>query len=262
MFFKNKIVWITGASSGIGEALTYALNNENAKVIISARRKTELERVKSNCKNNPDENIYILELDLLDTSTFEQKTKNIIEKFGRIDILINNGGMSQRALVKDTDYSVIKKLMDINFYGSIMLTKSVLPFMLAQKSGNIVVMSSLTGKFGTRLRSAYAASKHALHGFFDSLRAETWQDNIKIMLVCAGYIKTNISVNALTGNGTPQNTMDEGQAKGMLPEQLTKKILKGIKRSKNELLIGGFETLGVYIKRFFPNLFFRIIRNK
>lgn len=262
MNFKDKIVWITGASSGIGEALTYAFNNEGAITIISSRRKKELERVKSNCKNNSEKNIYILELDLLDINSFESKTKEIIENFGKIDILINNGGVSQRALVKDTDYSVIKKLMEINYFGTVMLTKNVLPYMLEQKSGNIVVMSSLTGKFGTRVRSAYAASKHALHGFFDSLRAEIWQDNIQVMLVCAGYIKTNISINALTGNGTPQNTMDEGQAKGMLPEVLAKKIIKGIRKNKNELLVGGFEIMGVYLKRFVPNIFFKIIRNK
>lgn len=262
MYFKDKIVWITGASSGIGEALTYAFNNSDAKVIISARRRNELERVKASCKNNSNENIFILELDLTDIQSFEQKTKIVLEKFGRIDILVNNGGVSQRALVKDTDYSVIKRIMDINFFGTAMLTKSVLPNMIAQKSGNIVVMSSLAGKFGTQKRSAYAAAKHALQGFFECLRMEVYDDNIKILTVNPGYIKTDISINALTGDGTPQNSMDKGQENGMLPDVLAQKILKAVRKGKRELIVGGIEKLPVYIKKFFPNLFFKILRNK
>lgn len=262
MNFKDKIVWITGASAGIGEALTYAFNNEGAKLILSARRLNELERVKKNCKNNSDDNIFILELDLTDIQSFEQKTKAVIEKFGKIDILVNNGGVSQRALVKDTDYSVIKKIMDINFFGTAMLTKSVLPYLINQKSGNIVVMSSMAGKFGTQKRSAYAAAKHALQGFFECLSMEVFDDNIKVLVVNPGFIKTDISLNALTGNGTPLNTMDKGQENGMLPEILAKKILKAMRKGKRELIVGGYETIPVYIKRFLPSLFFKIVKNK
>jgi len=257
MIFKDKIVWITGASSGIGEALVYAFNNVEAKLIISARREDELIRVKNNCKKNSE--IFILPLDLLAHQTYKDKVKQVIEKFEKIDILVNNAGIGQRGLVKDTDFEVIKQIMDINFLGTVALTKEVLPLMLNQKCGKIVVMSSLTGKFGAPLRSAYSASKHALHGFFDTLRAETIEDNIDILLVCAGYVKTNISLNALTANGKPQNKMDDGQNNGMMPEILANKILKAISRNKKELTVGGKEVLGVYIKRFFPNLFCKII---
>ncbi|MGZ4035760.1 MAG: SDR family oxidoreductase, partial [Bacteroidia bacterium] len=199
--YKNKIVWITGASSGIGEALAHAFAAEGAKLILSARRNDELVRVKNSLKLN-DADVLILPLDLSDTSHVNELTKQVISKFGRIDILVNNGGMSQRSLAKDTSLENDRKLMEINFFGTVALTKSVLPFMLKQKSGHIIAMSSISGKFGFYLRSAYSASKHALHGFFESLRMEIYNDNIKVMIICPGRIKTNISINALTSDGS------------------------------------------------------------
>lgn len=259
MNFKDKIIWITGASSGTGEALVYAFNKQKAKLIISARRKEKLEKVKKNCTYKPDE-ILVLPLDLEEHGLLQEKADIVFEKFGKIDILFNNGGISQRSLVKDTVIEVDKKIMNVNYFGSVILTKAVLPSMIKNKSGHIVVMSSLTGKFSTHLRSAYAASKHALHGFFDALRFEVYKENINVTIICAGFIRTNISFNALTQDGNPQKFSDPKTESGMSPNVFAKKALKAIYKKKEEVLFGGKEIIVVYLKRFTPFLFSKIIR--
>ncbi|MFM7155612.1 MAG: SDR family NAD(P)-dependent oxidoreductase [Bacteroidota bacterium] len=150
--------------------------------------------------------------------------------------------------------------MQLNYFGTLAVTKAVLPGMITHQLGHIVTITSLTGKFGTPYRSAYAASKHALHGFFDSLRAELGDTQIKITLVCPGFIRTNVSINALTGSGDKLGTMDEATDKGMSPERLAYKILAAIERGDEEVYIGGKEVLGVYLKRFFPGYFSRLIK--
>jgi short-subunit dehydrogenase len=201
MPFSDKIVWITGASSGIGKALALELSHQNAKLILSSRKKEDLELVKEECKNIAD--VKIITLDLEDYTNLEIKADEAIAAFGKVDILVNNGGISQRSLVKDTNILVDKRIMDINYLGNIALTKAILPHFIENKSGHFVVTSSIVGKIGTPLRSSYAASKHALHGFFDSLRTEVYQDNIVVTLICPGFVNTNVSKNALTGDGTP-----------------------------------------------------------
>jgi short-subunit dehydrogenase len=258
---KNKVVWITGASSGIGEAMVRAFAAEGAKLILSARRTEELLRVKKEI-NLRDSDVLILPLDLSDTSKTDELTKEVISKFGRIDILINNGGMSQRSLTAETPLEIDRKIMEINFFGTIALTKSVLPYMIKQNSGHIIAMSSIAGKFGFYFRSAYAASKHALHGFFESLRMEVQHNNIKVLIVCPGKIKTNISINAITGNGGKHNKMDESQERGLSAEECARQILSGIKKNKEELFIGGKELRAIWVKRFFPDLFSKLIKKQ
>lgn len=255
---RNKIVWITGASSGIGEALVYAYNKLGAKLIISARNRDELFRVKNNCKNQID--VHVLSFDLEDTHQLPQKAEEAIRIYGKIDVLINSGGISQRSLAMETNLATELRLMTVNFWGTVILSKAVLPQMLKQNKGAIICISSLVGKFGTRFRSAYSGSKHALHGYFDSLRIEIDNPNIHIMLACPGFIKTNVTINAVTANGSPQGTMDNAQANGMLPEVFANKLLKAIDAKKDEVYIGGTETKGVWIKRFFPKLFNKLIR--
>ncbi len=255
---KNKVVWITGASSGIGEALVYAYNAMGAKLIISARNRDELFRVKSNCKDQI--NVHVLSLDLADGNALPSKAADATRIYGNIDILINSGGISQRSLAMDTDLTTEQRLMDVNFWGTVILSKAVLPQMLARGEGHIVCVSSLVGKFGTRFRSAYSASKHALHGYFDSLRIEIDNPNVHILLVCPGFIKTNVTINALTANGSAQGTMDDAQANGMAPEVCAQEIIKAIAAKKEEVYIGGKETKGILLKRFFPKLFSKIIR--
>lgn len=255
---KDKIIWITGASSGIGEALTYEFNKLGAKLIISSRNRDELFRVKSNCINQID--VHVLSLDLEDNTSLPAKTTDAVKIFGKIDILINSGGISQRSLAMKTDLATEKRFMDINFWGTVILSKAVLPQMLAQGNGSIIAISSLVGKFGTRYRSSYAASKHALHGYFDSLRIEIDNPNIHIMLACPGFIKTNVTINALTADGSAQGTMDDAQENGMLATDFAKQLIKDIKAKKEEVYIGGKEVKGILIKRFFPKLFAKIIK--
>ncbi len=256
---ESSVIWLTGASSGIGEALVYKLNTLGAKLIISARRLEELERVKSNCQH-PD-NVKVLIVDLANSSSLPKKAKDAVSMFGHIDILINNGGVSQREKAVSTDISVDRTLMEVNYFGAIALSKAVLPHQVERKFGHHVIISSVTGIISTPLRSSYAASKHALHGFYDALRAEHYSDGIKVSIICPGFIHTSISINALKGDGSKQNTMDKAQASGMSPEECARRIVKAIKSNKEETYIGGFREIGgIYIKRFFPDLFSRIVR--
>lgn len=257
--FTDKVVWITGASAGIGEALAKEFAKEGAKLALSARNVAELERVKKETGLS-DDKALVLQLDLLEHGKMGEKAAAVVTHFGRIDYLINNGGVSQRSLAMETKYEVDKMLMDINFLGTITLTKAVLPTMIKQQSGYIASVSSLTGKFGTPKRSSYAASKHALHGFFDSLRAEHYKDNIKVSLICPGFIRTNVSINALTGDGSRQGTMDDATGKGITAEECAKGIVKGLRKEKEEILVGNKEIYAVLVKRFFPLLFSSMIK--
>lgn len=255
---KDKIVWITGASSGIGEALVYEFNKAGAKLIISSRNRDELFRVKNKCKNQID--VHVLSLDLADQDSLTKKAEDALRIYGRIDILVNSGGISQRSLALETTLETEQKLLNVNFWGTVILSKAVLPQMIARGDGSIVCVSSLVGKFGTRFRSAYAASKHALHGYFDSLRIEIDNPNIQVLLACPGFIKTKVTINALTANGSAQGTMDSAQENGMLPEVCASEIIKAIKGNKEEVYIGGKETKGILLKRFFPGWFSKIIK--
>jgi short-subunit dehydrogenase len=257
---KDKVVWITGASSGIGEAVAKEIAKKGANLILSSRKKDTLLKVQSSLSNKENYKSHILPLDLSQPETLNDKAKEALNFFGRIDIVIHSGGISQRAMARDTPIEVDRRIMEINYFGTVILTKAVLAAMIKNGFGHIVSISSLVGKFGSPYRSGYAASKHALHGFFDSLRAEEYMKNIYVTLVTPGFVKTNVSINALTDDGTPMNQMDEGQEKGMNTDQCARKIIRGIEQEKNELLIGGKETIAVYIKRFFPGLFTRIIR--
>lgn len=262
-YFQNKVVWITGASSGIGEALTYELARHGARLILSSRRKDELERVKGNCPPGQQTAIKILPLDLSKEDTLALTTKVAIQVFGHIDLLINNGGISQRSLAMETTLAVDRRLMEVDYFGTIALTKYLLPHFYERKSGHVVTVSSVMGIIGTPYRSGYAAAKHALHGFFDSLRAEVWKDcpTIYFTLICPGWIRTNVTLNALTGNGTALNSMDATTDAGMSPDILAIRALRAIARKKEEVYIGGAkEVLGVYLKRFLPGLFSRIVR--
>lgn len=259
--FDNKVVWITGASSGIGEALAYQFAAEGAKLILSARRESELQKVKTNTQL-PENQVFILPIDIEKIDELPTKTQEAIAHFGYIDVLVNNAGISQRGMVNETDLSVYQRIMNLNFFGVIALTKAILPHFLARKTGHIAVTSSVTGKIGTPMRSGYAASKHALHGFFDSLRAEVWRENINVTLICPGYIRTNISYNALNADGSKHDRMDGNQEAGMSPEECARRIANGIYNKKEEIYMGGKEVLGVYIKRFFPKLLSRIMRNQ
>jgi dehydrogenase/reductase SDR family protein 7B len=257
-FWDGKVVWITGASSGLGEALAHAFARRGARLVLSARNEERLLAVQAACAH--PERHFVLPLDLADEATLAPAVATALARSGAIDVVVHNGGVSQRSLAKDTGLAVDRRIFEINFFAAVALTKALLPTMLARKSGHFVVISSLVGKFGTPLRSGYSASKHALHGFFDSLRAETWRDGLKITLVCPGFIRTAVSLNALTADGSPQGTMDRAQEHGMAPEVCAEHIVRAVERGRTEVLVGGPERFAVYLKRFVPGLWNRAIR--
>ena len=255
---KGKVVWITGASSGIGEELAYALAREGSFLVLSARNKEKLEQVKVKCLESTAK-CWVNQVDLSGNQQLDAVVKTVLVQTGRIDVLINNAGRSQRSLAKETPPEIDRNIMELNFFSVVELMKLVLPQMLKNGSGHIVVVSSISGKLGFPMRTAYSASKHALQGYFESLRTELTNDNIKVTIVSPGRIKTNISVNALTKDGSPYNRMDEGQANGMNTALCAAKIVKAIKKERKELLVGKTEILMVHIRRFLPSLYYKLV---
>jgi short-subunit dehydrogenase len=258
MDFQGLRVWITGASSGIGEALAVAFHQAGAKLILSARREDELKRVQSSCGGDPD--TCLLPMDVTNAAELPEKTRLALSVFNGIDVLVLNAGITQRSRTRETDESVYRQLMEVNFFAPEAMARAVLPSMLAQKSGHIAVISSVAGKFGVPLRSVYSATKFALHGFFEALRAEEERNGIHITMVCPGYIRTNISLSALRGDGAMHAKMDSELAHGMPADECARKILHGIARKRNEIVVAAArEKALVYLKRFFPNLLTRMI---
>jgi short-subunit dehydrogenase len=250
MKFLNKVVWITGASSGIGEALAYAFAAEGAQVVLSARREEELQRVAKACGN-----AYVLPFDMLSVSEHADRVQDVINTYGRIDYLVLNAGVSQRSFVKDTTFDVYRRLFEVNFFSIVSLTQAVLPVFTAQQSGVFVPIASVAGRISTPRRAAYGATKHALIGFFDSVRAEVFNDGIRVTTILPGYIKTNISLHAMNEKGEAYGKMDPNQAKGLDPNFTAQKILQAVLAGKNEFFVGGFlEGFGLFMKRFFPSI--------
>jgi dehydrogenase/reductase SDR family member 7B len=258
-FYEGKVIWITGASSGIGEELARQLSKFDTRLILSSRRTGELERVKSALRMK-SENIFILPLDLAQPALLEEKAKEAEKAFGRIDILVNNGGVSQRAMALETPVDIDRRIMEINYFSGVILTKAILPGMIARGYGHIIAISSVTGKYGFPLRSAYAASKHAMAGFYESVGAEYFIQGIRTTVVFPGRIQTNISVGAIGPDGKPYNIMDPGQAGGTPVEKCVRDILNGVRKDKREIFPGGKEIFLIYIKRFLPGLAFRLAR--
>lgn len=255
---KNKVIWITGASSGIGEALSVKLAQEGARLILTARNVEKLEALKNKCiAHSPS--CMVLPMDLVDIDKIPEGVDKVLAEYGQIDMLVNNAGISQRALTRDADLSIDRKVMELNFFSPVALTKAVLPIMIKQGSGHIVAVSSIVGKFGFPLRSAYSASKHALMGFFDSLRAE--EPQLDVTLVIPGRIYTDISKNAIDKDGKASGAMDPGQADGMSADKCATIVVKALKHKKKEILVGNKELLMVHIRRFLPRLYYKMAKN-
>jgi dehydrogenase/reductase SDR family member 7B len=255
--FAGKIVWVTGASSGIGECLVYSFVKSGALVIASSNEQAELERVKANC-GGLSGNVSCVPFDLSDTTGIDKIVGEQIALKGRIDYLLNIGGISQRATIIETPLWLDRKIMEINYFGTIALTKAVLPHMIAQKSGHVLATSSISGRFGFPLRSAYSASKQALHGFFETLLIENKKYNIRSSVIIPGRVRTKISIRALDQEGKEYGKMDAGQAKGITPERAAEIIISGIRKNKKEILVGGSELTMLFIRRYFPSLFFML----
>src|SRR5262249_54179375 len=256
--FQNQRVWITGASSGIGEALARAFHAAGARLILSARREEELKRVQTACGGETQ--TRILPLDVTSAQELPEKTRQALAMFSGLDILVLNAGISQRSRTRETDESVYRLLMEVNFFAPEALARALLPSMLAQKSGHIVVISSVAGKFGVPMRSGYSAAKFALHGFFEALRAEEERNGIHVTMVCPGYIRTEISLSALRGDGRRHAKMDSELAQGIPAEECARQILRGVARGKKEIVVAApREKALVYMKRFLPDLLAKMI---
>lgn len=253
----SKIVWITGATSGIGEALAQAWAATGASLVLSARRAGELERVKANLPNAARH--LVLTLDMTQPDDFDAARDQVKAHFGRLDILVNNAGITQRARVLESSVAVDRRIMEVDFFGVIGLTRCVLPWMKQQGAGQIVVISSLVGELPTPKRAAYSAAKHALHGWFEALRAEE-SDWLNITLVMPGFVHTQVSVNALAGDGQPHGQMDAVQANGMSAAACASRILRAVHRRRAQVIIAGPEGAAVYLKRLWPGLYRFIIR--
>lgn len=241
------VIWITGASSGIGEALATAYAQQDICLILSARRKAVLEQIRVSCPQ--PEKICVLPFDLNDIDAAPAMVDKALAFFGRIDVLINNAGVSQRSLIRETRFEVYKKLIEIDYLGTIALSKAVLPVFLNQGGGHYVVVSSVMGKYGSPYRSGYAAAKHALHGFFDVMRMEHQKDKIHVTMVCPGFVRTPIAMNSFTGDGSPLQKDDLATRSGMEVNAFAQKMIRAIDQKKWEVYFGGKEKLGVYLKR-------------
>lgn len=262
-YYKQQVIWITGASSGIGEGLAKGFAKQRALLVISGRNMEALNRVSEQCLSLGAIDVLIVPFEATELEQLDALVSKVMQWQGRIDVLVNNAGISQRSLVSDTDMAVYRKIMEIDFFAPVALTKLVLPIMTKQKSGHIVVVTSLAGKLGSKMRSGYCAAKHALHGFFDSLRAEQFDNNIKVSLLLPGYVKTNVSQSAITGDGSSHNALDEGQASAISPERAASRVLPQLAKGKYEIYVGsGKEMMAPWLKRFFPNLLANILNKQ
>ncbi len=256
--FRGKVVWITGASSGIGRSLALGFHQAGATVVLSARHEESLRDVERECAG--DGVVHLLPLDLADLEQLPDRAGEALNLEGGIDYMIHNAGVALRDLAVETDMSVDREIMATNYFGPVAITKAILPSMLARGSGHFVIISSLSGKYGSPRLSAYSASKHALHGFFESLRSEVHSQGIRITIVVPGFIRTEITVNALRGNGQAYGKMMPIHEGGMDPDECARRMMRAIARQKEEVLIGGSEVYSVYLKRYFPSLWSAIMR--
>ncbi|MDE3212794.1 MAG: SDR family NAD(P)-dependent oxidoreductase [Bacteroidota bacterium] len=257
-FFKDKVIWITGASSGIGESLAIALSQLDTRLILSSRREGELNRVRESCKD-PDK-VRLLPLDLTNVDFLEEKVAQAISLFGQIDVMVHNGGISQRSLVRDTTMEIHRHVMELDYFSYIAITRYLLPHFLERKSGHFVVTSSVMGKVGTPMRSAYAAAKHALHGYFDCLRAEVAPEQIRVTILTPGYIRTNISKHLATDKGLDTHKESRDIIEGLPADKAAIQIIRAIRKGKLEAYIGKFggERIALWLNRYFPGIFARM----
>ena len=247
-------IWITGASSGIGEACAYRYASQGDELILTSSSRERLDVVAERCRQYGAADVFVLPSDLSDLEGVGLLVRQAWDHFGGIDILFLNAGISQRTSVEDTTMDMVRQIMEINFFAPVAITKAILPMMLNAGGGNIAVTTSIAGKFGFPLRCAYSSSKHALYGFFETLRTEYYNKYIRVTIVCPGRVRTNISLRALDKGGKPHGIMDPGQDKGMKVEDAARKIVKAIRKGKREVFIGRSELFMVDIKRFFPGL--------
>jgi dehydrogenase/reductase SDR family member 7B len=255
MDFSGKTFWITGAASGMGKALAIKLASKKVRLIISDRDQLGLEQTATEIISEGS-SVRIELLDMLDSPSIFATAKRVIDDGEKISGLYQFAGISQRSIVTETPIENDRKIMEVNFFGVVALTKAILPHMIENGGGQLAVTSSLVGKFGFPYRSAYSASKHAIHGFFESLLAENSKNKIQVSILIPGRVQTNISKFAITKEGKEHGKIDDGQANGITAEKAANLIFSGLKREKKEIWVGGNEMLMLHIRRFLPSLYY------
>ncbi|EPF69603.1 SDR family NAD(P)-dependent oxidoreductase [Acinetobacter indicus] len=255
----GKVVWITGASSGLGKALAKECALQGADVILTARRYEELEKVRVTLLN-PERHVSVC-ADITDESQVRHAYAQVLAAKGRIDWLINNAGLSQRALIQDTTMQTERAIMEVDYFSQVFLTKTVLPTFIAQKSGRIAFVSSVAGLLGTQYRASYSAAKAAIHMWANSLRAEVAQDGVEVSVIFPGFVKTNVSFNALNGEGKPQGHQDEAIENGLEPDLFAQSTVSALLAGEEYIVVGGAkEKLGVWVSRLSPSTLYKMIR--
>lgn len=255
----GKVVWITGASSGLGKALAKECALQGADVILTARRYEELEKVRVTLLN-PERHVSVC-ADITDESQVRHAYAQVLAAKGRIDWLINNAGLSQRALIQDTTMQTERAIMEVDYFSQVFLTKTVLPTFIAQKSGRIAFVSSVAGLLGTQYRASYSAAKAAIHMWANSLRAEVAQDGVEVSVIFPGFVKTNVSFNALNGEGKPQGYQDEAIENGLEPDLFAQTTVSALLAGEEYIVVGGAkEKLGVWVSRLSPSTLYKMIR--
>ena len=258
MTYKGKTVWITGASSGIGAELARQFALEGATVIISSHEAEELSGIKKQLELISTD-IHEVVFNLGNPDEVKATAENVLKEYGRVDVLMNNGGISTRALATETSLEIDRRIMEIDYFSGVILTKALLPAMIENGYGHIGVTSSISGKFGFPFRSAYAAAKHALFGFYKSLWAENKHLGIRVTLFSPGRVQTNISLHALEKDGKEHGKMDPGQARGITPEKCARKMISAMRRNQKDVLIGGSELVMVWIHKYCKPLYYRLV---
>jgi len=259
-YFENKWVWITGASHGIGKEFALQLHQMGAHLIISSRKRADLEIVKNLCSGAAE--VKILPLDLAKHEELPEIISNARLLLEKVDILINNAGISQRSMARNSQFEIYQELMAVNYLGPVMISLHMLRIFEARGHGHFATISSVAGLYPVPLRSGYCASKMAIKGFFESIRAENDNDKIHITMLYPAFVNTDISKHALTGDGTSTGVMDDAQANAMSPEAAVQQMLTAISNKKPWFTLGGFrETiLAPFIHKVFPALFIRILK--
>ncbi len=257
MSFKDKVVVVTGASSGIGEALCRRLLGEGAKVVMAARN---LDKMQAILLDFPHAQACAVQADVSKRSDCERIIHDAIGHFQKIDVLINNAGISMRAIFEGIDLQVLETLMQVNFWGTVYCTHAALPHLLHSK-GSVVGVSSIAGFQGLPARTGYSSSKFAMHGFLNTLRVETLNQGLHVMIACPGFTASNIRNTALTSNGSAQGETPLEEGKLMSADEVAERILKGIIKRKRTLIMTLQGKLVVRLSKFFPAWVDRMVYN-
>jgi short-subunit dehydrogenase len=256
---KDKVVVITGASSGIGKALAESFAKRSSKLVLAARSEDKLVELKKNLQLS-ENNVLIVQTDV----SKEEDCKNLVEKtihqFGKIDVLINNAGISMRAIFEHADLKVLKKLMDVNFWGTVYCSKYALPYLLKSK-GSVVGVSSIAGYKGLPGRTGYSASKFAMQGFLEVVRIENMKKGLHVLIACPGFTASNIRLSSLTADGSQQEESPRDEGEMMSAEEVAERIIKAIKQKKHRLILTSQGKLTVNLNKFFPKLMDKLVYN-